>query len=85
MLKLIVGAHHVFEVHVLVIIFLKVHRVVANVDHVIACVHHVCLLSKVPPLLFVMLLLIVGVHQVVLPFMVGTTPTFTLFYKVEFH
>jgi hypothetical protein len=43
-LKLTVGAHHVVEVHVLVINFFKVHHVVANVDHVVACVHHVRLL-----------------------------------------
>jgi hypothetical protein len=72
-LKLIVGAHHVVEVHVLDIKFFKVHHVVANVDHVVTCVHHVAnfhrvhLLSQVPPLLFIMLLLTIGVHQVVLP------------------
>jgi hypothetical protein len=65
-LKLIVGVHHVVEVHVMVInVFLILH-VVACVHHVVHS-HHVHLLSQVPALLFIMLLLSVGVHQVVLP------------------
>jgi len=34
---------------------------------------------------FIMLLLLLRVHHVVFPFMVGITPIYALFYNLEFH